>query len=186
MTLLAVRIVWFKGVVFASFIGLLGCSSPTVSDYANNTPEFSLAQFFSGHLTAQGILKNRSGKVIRYFNADLHGEWVDGVGTLKEDFVFDDGEKQQRTWTMTPNENGQYIATANDVIGYGVTHQSGNALFMNYVLRVPYNDDSLDVSVDDRMYRVNENVVINESTLSKFGFEVGYLTLVITKVTAPE
>lgn len=186
MALLAERMTWLKGFVFASFIGLVGCSSPTVSDYSNNTPEFDLPQFFSGHLTAHGILKNRAGKVIRYFDADLHGQWHNGVGTLKEDFVFDDGEKQHRTWTMTPDEHGQYIATANDVIGYGMIHQSGNALFMQYVLRVPYDGDTLDLSVDDRMYRVNDRVVINESVLSKFGFEVGYLTLVIEKVANAE
>ncbi|GAA0837076.1 DUF3833 domain-containing protein [Marinomonas arenicola] len=186
MALLTRRMVWLKGVVFASFIGLLGCSSPTVSEYADNSPDFALSQFFSGHLTAHGILKNRSGKVIRYFDADLHGQWQDGVGTLKEDFVFDDGEKQHRTWTMAPDKHGQYIATANDVIGHGVIRQAGNALFMQYVLRIPYDGDTLDVSVDDRMYRVNDRVVINESVLSKFGFDVGYLTLVIEKVVDSE
>ena len=59
---------------------------------------------------------------------------------------------------------------------------SGNALFMNYVLQVPYDGDVIEVNVDDRMYMVKDGVVINESIMKKFGVEVGYLSIVIEKV----
>lgn len=163
---------------------LSACSTPDVSLYADNEPKFELKEFFSGSLTAHGILKSRSGEVIRYFNARLEGSWENGVGTLAEEFLFDDGEIQNRTWTMTPDENGQYIATANDVIGFGEVKISGNALFMNYVLQVPYNDDLLEVDVDDRMYMVKKGVVMNESVMTKFGFEVGYISIVIQKINS--
>ncbi len=96
--------------------------------------------------------------------------------------MFDDGEKQERIWTLTPNGDGTYTATAGDVVGSGQLKTSGNALFMKYVLQVPYNDGIIDVNVDDRMYLVEPSVVINESVLTKFGFEVGYLTLTIRKL----
>ncbi|NLQ18863.1 DUF3833 domain-containing protein [Marinomonas sp. M1K-6] len=162
-----------------SLLLVTACSTSDVSLYAKNTPKFELQSFFSGSLTAHGILKNRSGEVIRYFNATLEGSWDDGVGTLAEVFVFDDGEVQKRTWTMTPNEQGNYTATANDVIGSGEVKIAGNALFMNYVLQVPYDGDLIEVNVDDRMYMVKEGVVINESVMRKFGVEVGYLSIVI-------
>nr|WP_264194049.1 DUF3833 domain-containing protein [Marinomonas algarum] len=161
---------------------LTACSTPDVSLYEKNEPEFNLETFFSGELTAHGILKNRSGEVIRYFNATLDGSWEDGVGTLAEVFVFDDGEVQNRTWTMTPNDQGTYTATANDVVGSGEVRSAGNALFMKYVLQVPYNGDILEVTVDDRMYMVKDGVVMNESVMTKFGFEVGYLSIVIQQV----
>ncbi|TYL46708.1 DUF3833 domain-containing protein [Marinomonas sp. IMCC 4694] len=160
---------------------LTACSTTDLSIYAKNEPKFELQTFFSGSLTAHGILKNRSGEVIRYFNATLDGQWENGVGTLAEVFVFDDGEVQNRTWIMTPNEQGDYTATANDVVGSGNINISGNALFMNYVLQVPYDGDLLEVNVDDRMYMVKEGVVINESVMRKFGIEVGYLSIVIEK-----
>ncbi|RDL45428.1 DUF3833 domain-containing protein [Marinomonas piezotolerans] len=163
-------------------IFLAGCSSTSVDHYANNTPVFDVRSFFDGDLVAQGVLKNRSGEVTRYFSADLEGSWKDGVGTLEEWFVFDDGEKQERIWTLTPNGDGTYTATAGDVVGSGQLKTSGNALFMKYVLQVPYNDGIIDVNVDDRMYLVEPSVVINESVLTKFGFEVGYLTLTIRKL----
>lgn len=160
---------------------LTACSTPEVSLYAKNEPKFELQEFFSGSLTAHGILKNRSGEVIRYFNATLEGSWDNGVGTLAEVFVFDDGEVQKRTWIMTPDAQGNYTATANDVIGKGEINIAGNALFMKYVLQVPYDGDVINVNVDDRMYMVKDGVVMNESIMTKFGFEVGYLSIVIQK-----
>jgi hypothetical protein len=165
-------------IAFLSWM-LVACSSPSIDQYANNEPKFDVTEFFNGKLTAHGILKDRSGNVIRYFNADLVGSWEQGVGTLDEWFVFDDGERQRRTWTLTPQGTNAYSATAGDVTGTGQLRTSGNALFMNYVLQIPYDGDTLEVAVDDKMYLVNPTTVINESILTKFGFEVGYLTLVI-------
>jgi hypothetical protein len=85
---------------------------------------------------------------------------------------------------MTPNDNGEYTATANDVIGTGDIKIAGNALFMNYVLQVPYDGDLLEVNVDDRMYMVKDGVVMNESIMTKFGVEVGYLSIVIEKINS--
>ena len=177
------RSIMLKITAVCCLLLLTACSTPDVSLYAKNEPKFELQSFFSGPLTAHGILKNRSGEVTRYFNATLEGSWENGVGTLAEVFVFDDGEVQKRTWIMTPDDQGRYSATANDVVGSGDIKISGNALFMNYVLQVPYDGDLLEVNVDDRMYMVKEGVVINESVMKKFGVEVGYLSIVIEKAT---
>jgi hypothetical protein len=55
---------------------------------------------------------------------------------------------------------------------------------MNYVLQVPYDGDLLEVNVDDRMYMVKDGVVMNESIMTKFGVEVGYLSIVIEKINS--
>lgn len=165
------------------FLTLTACSSTNIDLYANNKPALDVTNFFSGKLTAHGIVKNRSGEVIRFFNADLVGSWSNGVGTLEEEFLFDDGEIQHRTWILKPNGKGGYVSTANDVTGSGTLNTAGNALFMKYVLQVAYKDSTIDVSVDDRMYLVKQGVLMNESILTKFGFEVGSVSLVILKVS---
>jgi len=163
-------------------VGLSACSSPPISVYEQNSPSLIVREFFDGTLLAHGIVKNRRGEVIRYFNASILATWdEDGRGWLDESFIFDDGEKQQRVWELRPLGNNQYIASANDVVGESPLHAAGNALFLNYRLRLARNDGSVDVNVDDRMYLVNEKTLINESTLSKFGFTVGRVTLVIRK-----
>ena len=100
---------------------------------------------------------------------------------LDERFVFDDGEKQTRIWTLSQTEEGRYQATAGDVNGVGRASVSGNTMFLDYVLTIQLSDGSIDVAVDDRMYLVSENVLINESTLKKFGLPVGGILLTIIR-----
>ncbi len=163
---------------------MMACSNVRVTDYANNQPLFEMEQFFQGDLTAHGIVKDRGGKVIRHFNANIAASWADGVGTLVEDFVFDDGQIQRRIWTLKPDGKGHYTGTAADVVGVAELQQSGNSLFLDYMLRLPYKDTEVDVLVDDRMYLVSPDILINESSLSKFGWRVGNLTLVIVRQPA--
>ena len=161
---------------------LSACSSVSVEDYAEHEPRFVAEEFFAGQLTAHGVLKDRSGKVIRLFTATIDASWEDGVGTLDEHFVFDDGEHQTRVWTLTPNGDNFYTATAGDVVGSGSMQVSGNSLFLDYVLRVPYDGETIDLRIDDRMYLVSDRVLLNESIMTKWGFEVGSIMLVIQKV----
>ena len=52
-------------------------------------------------------------------------------------------------------------------------------MFLDYTLQIELEDGPVDVKIDDRMYRVSENVVMNESKMSKFGFGVGEVLLTI-------
>jgi hypothetical protein len=162
-------------------LALSACSSTKISDYANNTPRLNPQEFFNGDLTAQGVLKDRSGKVTRYFTATIKASWQNNVGTLDEKFVFNDGEIQYRTWTLTPTQAATFTATAGDVIGTGQGKFAGNAINLRYVLAVKYKNSTINLKVDDWMWRVDETTVLNESTLSKFGFKVGSIQLVMKK-----
>jgi hypothetical protein len=160
---------------------LQACSSINVNNYSDFTPALDPREFFSGDLTAHGVVKNRGSRVIRTFNANIQASWANGIGTLVEHFRFDDGETQQRIWTLTPDGNGSYVGTANDVIGTSQLTFAGNSLFMKYVLRIAYGDSTIDVHVDDRMYLTSPNVLINESRMSKYGLDVGSIALVIVR-----
>lgn len=165
-----------------AFLFLASCSSIDINDYSKNSPKLDVREFFNGHLTAHGVLKDRSGHVTRYFNATIDASWDEqGAGTLSEKFLFDDGEEQSRIWKLTPNNDGHYTASANDVLGTSVMNTSGNALILKYVLQVVYKGDVLNLNVDDRMFLVNDNMIINESVMTKFGFKVGEIDLVIVR-----
>ena len=170
-----------KILMLAVLLIAAGCSSVQVGEYADNTPALHPETFFDGQLSAHGVIKDRSGKVIRYFNVDIKAYWQDGVGTLEEDFVFDDGAQERRVWTLTPSGENRYIGTAGDVVGQGEVSVAGNSMFLDYVLRIPYGDGTLDLHIDDRMYLVSPDVLINESRMIKFGLEVGEILLVIQR-----
>ncbi|WP_417547244.1 DUF3833 domain-containing protein [Marinobacter segnicrescens] len=167
--------------VFLTVLILAGCASPPIDDYSNRAPELVPDQFFRGSLIARGVVKDFSGEVIRTFDADIQASWDDaGVGTLDEVFRFDDGEVDTRVWTLTP-EDGGYRAEAGDVVEPGFMTWRGNALNMNYVLRVPYGDGTIDVRMDDWMYLVTPDTLINETAMSKWGIPVGEVVLVIRR-----
>lgn len=160
-----------------------GCSQVKVSDYSSMRPALQPEQFFNGQLSAHGLVKDRSGKVTRTFNATINAYWQDGIGTLEEEFIFDDGEKQQRTWKLKRQSNGGYLASANDVVGEAPVEVAGNSMFLKYVLQIPFRGKTLNITIDDRMYLVSETVLLNESNMSKWGIDVGSLTLTIIKAS---
>jgi len=128
---------------------LFSACAVTVQDYAQNQPTLQMTEFFQGSLTAHGVVKNFRGRVIRHFNADITAYWRDGTGYLEEDFVFDNGDLERRVWTLEPSDTGGYTGTAGDVIGTGDVTVSGNSAFLDYVLRIPFNDGTIDIRVDD-------------------------------------
>ena len=186
-----------KALLLSLFLfGLTACSSVNIDLYKDEKPKLILNEFFNGELTAHGIIKNRSGEVIRYFNVSLEGQWDEkGKGVLNEKFTFDDNSIEYRRWIFTPEvkveerqettqdryEQIRYRAKANDTLEPVPVHIRGNAFFMNYNLIINYQGDDLVVNIDDKMYLINERVLINESVMSKYGIDVGYITLTILK-----
>lgn len=162
---------------------LLGCSTMEIEDFSNNTPEFIPQEYFNGKMTAYGIVKDSSGKIIRSFKGDLVGSWdANGVGTLDEHFVYNDGEKQRRTWKLVPTKDKKsFIGTAGDIIGEAPMVANGNTVMIDYTMRVPYGDSTIDIDVKDWLHLQEDGVIINHSKMKKFGFEVGELVITIVK-----
>ena len=155
-------------------------------EYANSTPQLDMAEYFNGPLKAWGIVQNRQGKVTRRFEVDLVGTWDGENGILDEQFVFDDGEQQQRTWKLRKLPNNQFTGTAGDVVGEAQGEAAGFALYWDYVLEVPVNDKLYTVRFEDWMYQMNDDVLINRSVMKKFGFRVGEVTLFFQKLDDPQ
>ena len=161
--------------------GLTGCSGARIEDYADKTPVFDIREYFNGHVEASGVFLNRAGKADSYFHVKMLGKWKGDEGTLAEEFVYDDGKKGERVWTLKMIDDHHFTGTAHDIIGISQGEQYGNAVHMRYVLRQPVDDTTYDLSMDDWLYRIDERTVINRITMRKFGFKVGELVLSFTK-----
>lgn len=162
-------------VYLAAFI-LVGCEVNNIKNYKNNSPPLRMEDYFSGNVKGYGLIQKKSGAVRRRFVVEMKGTWNGNSGTLDENFVFDDGEKQQRQWKLTKIDEHHFTGTAHDVVGVASGEQYGNVIHMTYVLSVPYNGKTIDLDMDDWLYRVNDQVVLNNATMKKFGFSVGKLT----------
>lgn len=162
-------------------VPLGGCSVMQPKDFEGTRPHFDLFAYFDGETRAWGIFQDRSGKLKRQFSVDIRGEVEGAELTLTEDFVYADGEVQQRIWHIRRLDAHRYEGRADDVVGTATGLAYGNALNWRYTLRLPYRGSALEVKFDDWMFLQADNVLVNRATVSKFGFKVGEVTLFFTR-----
>jgi hypothetical protein len=174
--------------IFASLTAtvLTACSSVDIEQYASEKPALELSQFFEGTLDAWGVFQKRSGLVARRFHVEIQASWKNkDEGTLDEHFTYDDGEKQRRIWTLKRQADGTWQGTADDVVGMATGRVSGNALHWTYVLRLPVDGKEYLVDFDDWMWQLDADSMMNRSAMSKFGVDLGEVTLFFRKRVHP-
>lgn len=163
---------------------LAACSSQRIADYAGTTPALDLFGYFQGATRGYGLVQDSDGKVLRRFVVDITGT-VDGdTLVLDERFVYDDGEQQQRVWTIRRLAPGSYRGTAADVVGEAVGEVAGNALNWRYTLRLPARGRVWEIAFDDWMYLQDERVLANRAAFSKWGIGLGEVTLFFVREPA--
>lgn len=167
--------------ILAGMVLLSSCSSVEVTDYQDTQPKLSLETFFNGSLTAAGIVQDFDHQVVRKFNVTMEASWQGNKGEIKEWFVYDDGETQTRIWQITALGDGRYLGRAGDILGEAQGQASGSALRWQYDMVLPVDGERYEVSFDDWMYLVNDNTIINQSDINKFGVTAAKVTLVIQK-----
>jgi hypothetical protein len=163
---------------------LSACGNVPVEHYRDETPRLDLPHFFTGQVQASGIFQKRSGEVAKRFRVDINGHMQGANLILDERFVYSDGTKQQRTWTLVPTGNGHWQGTAGDVIGVAEGQVSGNTLHWKYTLDLEVDGTRHPVQLDDWMFLMDDNTLVNRSYMSKFGVEVGQISLFFTRATA--
>ena len=161
---------------------LLGCSSIDPKVYVDNSPKMDIRNYLNGPLEAQGILQDRSGKMIKSFTVKMTGTWQGNEGKLKENFTFSDGKTDQRTWEIKFSDDNNFTAKAHDTVGIATGQQYGNAFKMDYVLKIDVDGKKYDIKLVDWIYLVDEKTAINVSKMTKFGFTVGTLTISFKKL----
>ncbi len=156
---------------------LSACSSVGPDAYRDEKPALDLFRYFNGQVDGWGMFTDRSDKVVKRFTVLIRGS-VDGdTLTLNEDFSYSDGSKSKRVWTITRQDANRYTGVAADVIGSARGESRGNALRWTYVLALEVDGTTYHVDFDDWMFLQDENVMLNRSRMSKFGFGLGELTL---------
>lgn len=159
-----------------------GCTSISTEDYKDKSPKLDIRTYLNGPLEAWGILYDMSGKADVHFHVHMTGTWEGNKGTLDEHFVFSDGRKDHRVWTIQFQDDHTFSANAHDVVGTAQGSQKGNAVNMTYVLRVPRkNGNTIDLTMDDWMYLVDDKTLINRTKMKKFGLSVGELVIAFRK-----
>ena len=162
-------------------LGLSACASTGVEQYKAEQPELDLKTYLNGTLDAWGMFQGRSGEAQKRFHVVIDAKWSGDVGILDEQFKWSDGTTSRRVWTLTKQADGRYIGKADDVVGEAIGEVSGNALRWRYVLALPVDGKTYHVDFDDWMFLMDDKVMLNRSYMSKWGFNLGEITLSFVK-----
>ena len=174
-----------------SFLTLLiillftGCSQTDMKEFQNNTPKLDLFNFFEGKTIAYGIFEDRFGNLKRQFRVNIDGKINNQTLTLDEDFLYDDGEQAKRIWKIEKKiDNTQkvtYEGKADDIEGKASGSISGNALNWSYDIYLNIKGSEIKVHFNDWIYKQSEDLAINRAYVSKFGVNIGSVTLVFLR-----
>jgi hypothetical protein len=166
--------------IFLTFM-MTGCSAIDVAEYRGSKPTFSFFDYFTGETKGWGIVQDRKGKVNRQFVVHITGE-VDGETlTLFEQFTWRNGERTTRTWKIKKTGEHTFSGTAGDVVGNALGTTYGNVLNWKYPLIIETEGSTWKVSLDDWMFLLPDNVLLNKTEMSKFGIHLGDVTIAFRK-----
>ena len=168
--------------IFILFL-ISGCSTDMdIKKFANNSPQLILEDYFNGKVEAWGLFHDRFGNLKREFQVDITGKVNNNQIILDEKFLYNDGEKDRRVWTIDILGKNKYIGRADDVIGIAKGEAMGNALNWKYVLLLKVNNNKIKVNFDDWMFLQEKGILINRAEVNKFGINLGVVTITFLKI----
>ena len=160
---------------------LVGCATkpPTPDDVGD---AFVLERDLIGETRATGSFSAIDG-THREFVAAINGSWDGEAMTLVEDFEFDDGKKERKTWVLTQLENGEWTGTREDVIGEARGYQDGKAFRLEYDMALPDEEGNPGRKMRFRDVLVNDTqgAIVNNATVGLWGFRVATINLLIER-----
>ena len=164
---------------------IAGCSQTDMKEFQNNTPKLDLFSFFEGDTIAYGMFEDRFGNLKRQFRVNINGKVKNQILTLDEDFLYDDGEQAKRIWKIEKKidnaQNITYEGQAEDVQGKAFGSISGNTLNWSYDIYLNIKGSNIKVHFNDWIYKQSEDLAINRAYVSKFGINIGSVTLVFLR-----
>ena len=167
--------------VLSLILILIGCTEMKPSDFSGSTPQLVIEEYFAGETVASGMFEDRFGQVRRQFNVEINGKWDGEQLILDEKFLYDDGERERRVWRIRKTGRSTYEGRADDVIGVATGEAYGNALNWQYEMDLRVADGMWRVRFDDWMFLQPSGLLLNRAKVSKFGLEIGTVTLAFVK-----
>lgn len=169
----------------ASLFALSACATRPAVPRESAADAFVLEEDLLGRTVARGEFRAING-VRRGFTATLNGSWDGSTMTLVEDFIYDDGERDRKTWRLRRVSPGRYVGTREDVVGEAVGFQDGNAFRLEYDVRLPSDDGrpGRQVRFRDVIVNTDDGNILNRANVGLWGLRVATVNLVIRRDAA--
>jgi len=133
--------------------------------------ELKLEEFFKGTTHAYGNFKAINGTE-RKFRVLLNGKWDGKTLVLREDFFYDDGEEDVKTWRFTKTSPNTYSGTREDVKGTTTVRVRGSKATFSYTVDIDNGPETNFVRFYDTLTLEDDETLRNTALVSKFGFPV--------------
>jgi hypothetical protein len=174
---------WLAVLVLGCF-AITGCGNMKIESYAGTEPAFKPEEYFLGRTKAWGFFQDRFGTIRREFVVEIDGRMEADLLILDERFRYADGELDNRVWRIRSLGNGAYEGTADDIVGIAKGQAQGRAMNWVYDFDLPVGGSTIRARFDDWMIRQDEEVMLNKTTVSKFGLELGQVFIFFRKLDA--
>ena len=171
----------YRPLVFLSPLLAVGCGGLQLEDHAGDAPRFDPFSYFVGQTRAWGIVQDWRGRVVRRFDVDIEGSVENGELRLDEAFRYADGERSTRQWLIRADDSGHLSGTADDIVGTATGGVTGNAMRWRYPMDLEVGGRIYRVHFDDWLWQLDSDVLINRSTIRKFGIKVAEVTIFMQK-----
>lgn len=176
--------IWLASLALLVLAGLWLVPREDISVHETRSPAFDLADFFDGNSVAYGIFEDRFGNLRRQFRVEIQASRSGDRLILEENFLYDDGEQDRRIWQIDSqiiDGRTHYSGQAGDITGKAIGKIAGNALRWSYDISLILSGIELEVRFDDFIYQMTPDIAINRAYVSKWGMDIGSVTLVFLK-----
>lgn len=129
--------------------------------------DLRLEDFFKGKTYAYGSFGAING-TSRSFRVDLTGHVRGKVLTLREDFRYDDGERDTKTWVFTRTGPNTYSGTREDVLGETTVRLSGNTARFTYRVDLNPGGKPNIARFHDKLVLKDDGTLRNTALVTKF------------------
>lgn len=155
-------------------------TTPNVAD----SPLDAMTAFFLGRVSGNGVFEDRSGRPRRTFMLAITGRLEGAALVLDEDFTYDDGARERRTWRFERDGPTAFKASAADCVGPAIGEITPGRWRMRYGFMLRLRNRLVPVDFDDRLYVVGPRIAINRATMRKWGIKLGTVLIVYERETA--
>lgn len=149
---------------------LTGCAAPLRPEaFAATAPAFDPVAFWTGHTASWGVVENRDGAPTAIITTTTDGT-AEGAGGLHMiQHVMHDGKESVRDWHIRRLGDGQFEATANDVVGTVRGSPSGRTLHWSWTLAGKPGNPLFNVTMEQWMYLADNGTLLNRTIITKLG-----------------
>ena len=145
--------------------------------------KLNFEKFFSGKVIANGCMiffypKRRKIDL----KVEFSGSFKNKSLTLEESYYENNIKTSIRNWHFEKISDNKYIGSEKNIVHPFKLIVKNNWLEMNYKFKTQFKNFKFNVRVNDQMYLIKKNTIINRTIVSKFYVPVAETLLLYTKL----